>query len=130
MGVIRHFLILLLAISISGGHYVCFQLLAWTEMVANRANMTTPVEQSADFFDGGSRCQRCIAVHQVAGEEKTGDQDDIATVSATKIDALLVIQSRVFCPLAPSWGHLWGLGFWFEKSFLEPELPPPRQLLG
>jgi hypothetical protein len=120
---VRRFLVILLLLVVSGGHWFALQSVAWAAMLV--ANLrTTPVAQAVtNTFDGQHPCPLCKAI---AAGKKSETKSEL-TIPSMKLEFLL--SPREFAPFVdcrfeviPPENQI------TEAMDQQPPTPPPRAI--
>jgi hypothetical protein len=118
-------LMLLAALSATGTHWLAFQSVAWTAMLAENLHTTSWQQAVAHTFDGKHPCCLCKEIAKSQQSEKKSD----VQLELKKLDYSYTSFEFVFCP--PS--HFYEI---FDATAAAtslthaPSVPPPKELLG
>jgi hypothetical protein len=120
----KFILVLALACSI-GLHWVFFQSLAWTSMLADNLRRDSLAQAVSHTFDGQHPCSICKAIADGKKSEKKTDYAPLFKTlefPPTTKDFVLTVPARF---ALPSRDNLFA-----DSYFASPPTPPPRSVLA
>lgn len=116
--------VLLVCLSLSGGHWLALQTVAWTRMLVDYSKNQSIAAAVADTFSGERPCEMCVSIEK----GKTAEQKEEATTSAlAKIEAALVGDTMLVIPARRDGFELSAFFHW-NSLLLTPPTPPPKSL--
>lgn len=107
-----------------GMHWALLQGIAWTGMILQFASEGTVIEAVQKTFDGQHGCALCAKVKE--GRESDREQPQQAGQSLKKIDAVLVLITRLITPAGKRISFV-PLHEMMVSRAETPETPPPRR---
>lgn len=116
-------IVLMVCLSL-GMHWALLQGIAWTGMILQFASEGTVIEAVQKTFDGQHGCALCAKVKE--GRESDREQPQQAGQSLKKIDAVLVLITRLITPAGKRISFV-PLHEMMVSRAETPETPPPRR---
>jgi hypothetical protein len=120
-----HFLCLLAAFQLLGGHWLVLQTAAWVQMVAHYSSSDGLEAAFSKTFDGRHPCDLCNKIAQ----KKAAEKKQFVQLAFGKTNLLAQENFLTLHPPAVFW-QLSGTEEAFCKSSHKPQVPPPRKLIA